>query len=61
MKCRFKDCRYDTDVDNEAKIAIDTKLNLLDLVPLKVVLLFSIVFILGTEGILIFFQVQNSV
>ena len=33
IKCRFKDCRFDTDVDSytEAKIAIDTKLHLVDL------------------------------
>ena len=31
IKCRFKDCLYDTDEDTEAKIAIDTKLHLVDL------------------------------
>ena len=31
MKCRFKECLYDTDIDTEDKTAIDTKLHLLDL------------------------------
>ena len=29
LKCRFMDCLYDTDVDTEAKTAINTKLQLL--------------------------------
>ena len=31
MKCRFKDCRFNTDEITDVKTAIDTKLHLLDL------------------------------
>ena len=31
MRCRFRECLYDTDIDTEDKTAINTKLRLLDL------------------------------